>query len=64
MSTTEALRQHAEHQFAHELDELQKADTHDLAVPGTPYSSSARSVASVATAISIRRRLPMYLALT
>ena len=28
MSTTEALRQHAEHQFAHELDELQKADTH------------------------------------
>ena len=28
MSTTEALRQHAEHQFAHELEELQKADTH------------------------------------
>ena len=27
MSTT-ALRQHAEHQFAHELDELQKHDQH------------------------------------
>jgi hypothetical protein len=40
------------------------SDTHDLAVPGTPYSSSARSVASVDTAISIRRGLPMYLGLT
>ena len=33
-----------------------------LAVPGTPSSSSARSVASVATATSISRRSPMYLA--
>ena len=36
------------------------SDTHDLAVPGTPRISSARSVASVATAVSISRRLPMY----
>src|SRR6202021_559589 len=36
------------------------SDTHVLAVPGTPSSSSARSVASVATATSIRRRLPTY----
>ena len=32
--------------------------THDFAVPGTPISSSARSVASEAMAISISRRLP------
>ncbi len=36
------------------------SDTHDLAVPGTPMRSSARSVARVATAISISRRSPMY----
>ena len=36
------------------------SDTHDLAVPGTPSSSSARSVAKVATATSISRREPMY----
>ena len=35
--------------------------THVLAVPGTPSSSRARSVASVATAISISRRWPTYL---
>src|SRR5256885_6847207 len=40
------------------------SDTQDLAVPGTPYSSRARSVARVETAISIRRGLPMYLGLT
>jgi hypothetical protein len=34
-----------------------------LAVPGTPSRSRARSVARVATAISIRRRLPTYLGL-
>ena len=34
--------------------------THVLAVPGTPSSSRARSVASVATAISTRRRWPTY----
>ena len=39
------------------------SETQDLAVPGTPYSSSARSVASVATATSIRRREPIYLGL-
>ena len=37
--------------------------THVLAVPGTPSSSSARSVASVATAISIRRCCPTYFGL-
>ena len=36
------------------------SDTQDFAVPGTPSSSSARSVASVATAVSISRRLPTY----
>ena len=35
--------------------------THDLAVPGTPSSKSARSVASVAMAISMSRAPPMYL---
>ena len=34
--------------------------THVLAVPGTPSSSRARSVASVATAISTSRRWPTY----
>jgi len=38
------------------------SDTHDFAVPGTPYSRSARSVASVATAVSMMRRFPIYLA--
>ncbi|MNN30939.1 hypothetical protein D3C81_1446040 [compost metagenome] len=37
------------------------SDSQDLAVPGSPISSSARSVTRVATAISIRRVLPMYL---
>ena len=37
--------------------------SHVLAVPGTPSSSSARSVASVATAISIRRCCPTYFGL-
>ena len=37
------------------------SDSHDLAVPGTPSSSSARSVARVATAVSTNRRLPTYL---
>ena len=37
------------------------SDTQDFAVPGTPSSSSARSVARVATATSISRREPMYL---
>ena len=36
------------------------SETQDLAVPGTPSSSSARSVAKVATATSINRREPMY----
>ena len=36
------------------------SETQVLAVPGTPSSSSARSVASVATATSISRRGPMY----
>ena len=36
------------------------SDTQDFAVPGTPSRSSARSVASVATAVSISRRLPTY----
>jgi hypothetical protein len=36
--------------------------THVLAVPGTPSSSRALSVARVATATSINRRGPMYLA--
>ncbi|MNI79619.1 hypothetical protein D3C73_1360900 [compost metagenome] len=36
------------------------SDSHDLAVPGSPISSSARSVTSVATAISISRLFPMY----
>ena len=35
-----------------------------LAVPGTPYSSKARSVASVAMAISTSRSLPTYLGVT
>jgi hypothetical protein len=38
--------------------------THVLAVPGTPSKSNARSVARVATAISISRRLPTYLGVT
>ena len=37
------------------------SETQVLAVPGTPSRSRARSVARVATAISMRRRLPMYL---
>src|SRR5690606_19182303 len=37
------------------------SDSHVLAVPGRPSSSSARSVASVATATSTIRRGPMYL---
>src|SRR5579872_4056295 len=37
------------------------SETQLFAVPGTPSNNSARSVASVAMAISIRRRLPMYL---
>jgi len=40
------------------------SDTQVLAVPGTPSSSSARSVVRVATATSIRRRLPMYFGVT
>ena len=36
------------------------SDSHVLAVPGTPSSSRARSVAKVATATSTRRREPMY----
>ena len=36
------------------------SDSHVFAVPGTPSSSSARSVARVATATSMRRREPMY----
>src|SRR5215470_439974 len=36
------------------------SDSHVFAVPGTPSSSRARSVASVATATSIRRREPTY----
>src|SRR5262245_39757827 len=36
------------------------SDTQDFAVPGTPSKSNARSVASVATAVSISRRLPTY----
>ncbi len=40
------------------------SETQVLAVPGTPSSSRARSVARVAMAISIRRRLPMYLGVT
>ena len=36
------------------------SDTQDLAVPGTPSRSSARSVARVATATSISRREPTY----
>jgi hypothetical protein len=36
------------------------SDTQVFAVPGTPSSNSARSVASVATATSISRRCPMY----
>ena len=36
------------------------SETQVLAVPGTPSSSSARSVASVATATSISRRGPTY----
>ena len=40
------------------------SDTQDLAVPGTPSSSSARSVAMVATATSISRREPTYFGMT
>ena len=40
------------------------SDSHDFAVPGTPSSSSARSVASVATATSINRRGPTYFGVT
>ena len=40
------------------------SETHDLAVPGTPNSNNARSVASVAIAISISRRFPIYLGVT
>ena len=35
--------------------------SHDFAVPGSPISSSARSVTSVAMQISTMRRSPMYL---
>ena len=37
------------------------SDSQDFAVPGTPSSSSARSVARVATATSTSRRDPTYL---
>ena len=37
------------------------SDTQDLAVPGTPRSNNARSVVSVATAISMILRSPIYL---
>ncbi len=37
------------------------SESQDLAVPGTPTSMSARSVASVATAISTSRAAPTYL---
>ena len=37
------------------------SDSHDFAVPGSPISSSARSVTSVAMQISTMRRSPMYL---
>src|SRR2546421_132568 len=40
------------------------SETQVLAVPGTPSSSSARSVARVATATSISRREPMYFGVT
>ena len=40
------------------------SDTQDFAVPGTPSSNSARSVARVATATSINRRDPTYLGVT
>ena len=40
------------------------SDTQVLAVPGTPSSSSARSVARVATATSISLRDPTYLGVT
>ena len=36
------------------------SETHVFAVPGTPSSSSARSVASVATATSTSRSGPTY----
>ena len=39
------------------------SETQDFAVPGTPSSSSARSVARVATATSTSRREPTYFAL-
>src|SRR5438309_3912419 len=38
--------------------------SHDLATPGSPSSSKARSVASVATATSTRCRSPIYFGLT
>ena len=37
------------------------SDSQDLAVPGSPMRRRARSVTRVATAISTRRLLPMYL---
>ena len=40
------------------------SDTQVLAVPGTPSSSSARSVASVAMATSMSRRRPTYFGAT
>ena len=40
------------------------SDSHDFAVPGTPSSSSARSVARVATATSTSRRDPTYFGMT
>ena len=43
-----------------EIAAVRCSDTHVFAVPGTPSSSSARSVASVAIASSILRALPMY----
>ena len=38
------------------------SETHVFAVPGIPTNNNARSVAKVATATSIKRRLPKYLA--
>ena len=43
-----------------EIAALRCSATQDLAVPGTPSKRSARSVARVATAISMSRALPIY----
>src|SRR3954465_10178563 len=43
-----------------EIAAVRCSETHVFAVPGTPSRSSARSVASVATATSISRAWPMY----